>query len=514
MRETAKIDPGVVVGLGIRHLGPLDQCQTVAHAARLVGLVRLGDHQIDHRRDLEGAARRLARGRRMEDGHVDRDVGCGLAQRPVERDRRQPVAPRGRRARPGDEDVQRLEARPPKTGRQRPRQAPGVGQVQPLEVREAAQGGRDRAGQVVAPEGQPPEAGQIPQPRRDRAGQRVPAEIQPFEVRQAAQGGRDRAAQVVPPQRQPAQAGQAPQPRRKRAGQRVPAELQLLQVRQASQGGRDRAAQVVPPERQPAQAGQVPQPCRDRTGQRVPAELQLLQVCQTSQVARDRAGQSVLREGQPPEVRQAAQLAGDRTAQRVPVEVQLLEAGQASQRSGDGTGQAVVVETQPRDPARGAGRHPVPLAQRRRRLPARAVRPVGAAGRVVERLERLAVALRTGRRGGRHGYLLGGAQAVRIARGHRHRRRPRRPRHEPDGVAGYEDADRAGGAGRGRVGQRIVVGVAETGLHGHAGGGPRLGQRLGRDRADGLAAPLVTRPFIRCPPGGDPALRMSRASHS
>ena len=92
---------------------------------------------------------------------------------------------------------------------------------------------------------------------------------------------------------------------------------------------------------------------------------------------------------------------------------------------GSGAGQAVVAEIQSHDPAGGVGGHAVPLAQRRRRLPAGAFRPARAAGRVVDRLERRPV--RRGavlrRRGGRedgrghHDRQRGDARPPRIQRG-------------------------------------------------------------------------------------------------
>ena len=172
-------------------------------------------------------------------------------------------------------------------------------------------------------------------------------------------------------------------------------------------------------------------------------------------------------------------------------EVEHLEVRQAAERGGNGPGQTVVVEAQPRDPAGGVGRHAVPLAQRGRGLPARGVPPAGPAGGVVERLEHLAVAPRPGRRGGRHRYPLFGRQAVRIAGGHRHRRRPRRARHEPDGVSGHEGGDGFGPARRGRVGQLVFVGVGEPVREGHAGGRPRLGQGLRGNRTGGLGGAVA-----------------------
>ena len=71
--------------------------------ADCVGLVGLRDLQVDHRLDRGGAARRLARGRRIEDGDVDGDVRAGLARLRVELDRRLAVPPAGRRAGLGDQ---------------------------------------------------------------------------------------------------------------------------------------------------------------------------------------------------------------------------------------------------------------------------------------------------------------------------------------------------------------------------------------------------------------------------
>ena len=61
--EASEIELVPVAGLGVRHLGPVPQRDAMAHPARLVGLVRLGDHQVDHGLDGGGPARRPARGR-------------------------------------------------------------------------------------------------------------------------------------------------------------------------------------------------------------------------------------------------------------------------------------------------------------------------------------------------------------------------------------------------------------------------------------------------------------------
>ena len=78
IRETVDIQEGVA-RLGVLHLGPFDQHQAVLHTALLKGLVGLGDHQVDHCLDRGGPARRRARGRCIEDGDVDRDIGSDLA---------------------------------------------------------------------------------------------------------------------------------------------------------------------------------------------------------------------------------------------------------------------------------------------------------------------------------------------------------------------------------------------------------------------------------------------------
>ena len=68
--------------LGVLHLRSRHQRQAVVHATRLVGLVGLGDHQIDHRLDLGGPAGLLASGRRVDDGYVDGDLGSTSHSRP------------------------------------------------------------------------------------------------------------------------------------------------------------------------------------------------------------------------------------------------------------------------------------------------------------------------------------------------------------------------------------------------------------------------------------------------
>ena len=113
-------------GLGIPHLRPAHQRQTLLHAARRVGLVGLGDPEVDLGLDAGRAARRLARGRRIEDGDVYRDVRPRPARGPPELDGGQPFPPSGRRAGPGNEDVQLLESRLFQAGRKRSRQAPVV----------------------------------------------------------------------------------------------------------------------------------------------------------------------------------------------------------------------------------------------------------------------------------------------------------------------------------------------------------------------------------------------------
>ena len=336
-----------------------------------------------------------------------------------------------------------------------------------LQIREASQRGRDAAGQGVAAEVQPPEKGQVSQPPGDRAAQVVLVEVQPPEAHQTAQLARDR------------------------PGQLVVEETQQLESHEASQLAGDRTRQVVPADVQHLEPGEVPQPRRNRAGQRVRAQEEPVEAREVLQLARDRSGQRVVAELQPLQVLQAPQGPRDGTGQPVLAQVQPLEARQAAQHRRDRAGEAVVGEIQPRDATGGVRRHPVPLVQRRRQLPAGAVRPVLAAGRVVERLEHLAVVPRAGRRVDGHDQGLVGAQAVRIARGHRDRRRTGRPRREPDGVVRYEDANRAGVAGHGRVRQRVFVRVAEMGLHRHAEGRPRLGQRLGRDRVDGLGGAIA-----------------------
>lgn len=72
IRETVKIE-GRIARLRVLHLGSGHKRHSVAHAARLVGLVRLGDHQVDHRLDRGSAAGPRAGTRRIEDRHVDRN---------------------------------------------------------------------------------------------------------------------------------------------------------------------------------------------------------------------------------------------------------------------------------------------------------------------------------------------------------------------------------------------------------------------------------------------------------
>ena len=218
--ETDDVDQGFV-RLPVPDLGPRHQPQAVSDPALREGLVGLGDHQVDDRRDGRGAARRRARGRRMDDGHVEGDVRAGVARLRVELDRRVAVEPAGRRAGPGGEEVRALETRQPLRGRERSREAPVVRQRQPLEARQPAQHVRDGPGQVVPAERQRSEARQVPQLARNRARQRVCTETQEPEARQVPQPRRHRPGQVVPAERQRQEIDQAAQLARNRARQRV-----------------------------------------------------------------------------------------------------------------------------------------------------------------------------------------------------------------------------------------------------------------------------------------------------
>ena len=107
IRETH--DVGLAERLRIRHLGPSHQRHAVDYTARPVGLVGLGDHQVDLRLYRRSTARLRARDGRIDDGDIDRHVRSRSAQRPVEFDCRQPLLPSGRRTRLGHEDVHLLE---------------------------------------------------------------------------------------------------------------------------------------------------------------------------------------------------------------------------------------------------------------------------------------------------------------------------------------------------------------------------------------------------------------------
>ena len=437
IRETRDILTGEA-SLDVRHLLTGHQSQAVAHPADRIGLVGLGDHQVDQRLDSGGAAGRPARGGCVDDRDVDGHVPGRFAQPSIELEGRQPVPPRGRDARLRHEDVQVPELQLPQGGREPPRQTPVVAHVQFPEVAQVSQLGRDRTAQRVVFEGQPREVREVTQLGRDWAAQRVPPERQPGEVREVTQLGRDRAAQHVVFK-----------------GER-------REVGEVSQLDGDWPAQRVPPERQPPEVDQVPQPRRNPAAQVVAIEAQSLQVHQASQRGRNRAAQLVRAEVQPSEVHQAAyQPPRNRAAQRVGAEIQR------------------------RDPPVDVGRHPVPVVQRRRRLPVRAVPPARAARRVVEQLQHVALALRTGARDRCHRQLLSRAQAVRITRRHCHHGGPRGSRHEPDDVTRHDDGDRPLVARRGCVGQRIAVRVAEEGRYGQTACGARFGQRLRRYRADG-----------------------------
>ena len=434
--------------------------------ARGVGLVGLGDHQVDDRRDGRGAARLLSRRRRMEDGDVDGDVRSGSAHLPQELDSRQPVPPGGRRARRGREDVQLPEKRQLQAGWKRSRQAPGIGNDESLEVGQTAQPGRNRARQRGTGEAQRSETGEVSQPRRDRTGQRGMREVERLEVHQASELGRDRPRQRGTAEAQHYETGQVPQPRRNRTGQVVAAQEEVLEVHQASELGRDRAGQVVVAEVQPPEVGQVPQPRRDRAGQVVAGDVQPSRCSSLPSSAGMGPVKSLCSKSRTRRLARRPSSAGMGPIKSPQLEHQHLELAKAAQCGRDRTGQAVRVEQQSRDATVGIGGHSMPISQWRRRLPVPAVLPARAAGRVEEHLEHLAVALRAGGLGGRHCHGLGRAQAAGVARGHRHRRRPRRPRHEPDGVAGRDRRDRA------------------LGWCGPSSPGPRSGRRASRAPPD------------------------------
>ena len=58
------------------------------------------------------------------------------------------------------------------------------------------------------------------------------------------------------------------------------------------------------------------------------------------------------------------------------------------------------VENQLDDPAGGISLHPVPLTQRRRRVPVRYIPPKRAVGRIIKRLQHLSIRRRVGVKGG------------------------------------------------------------------------------------------------------------------
>ena len=207
--------------LDIRHLGPGHQGQALAHPAGRVGVVGLRDHEVDHRLDGGGAARRFARARGVEHRHVDGHVGIRVAQTAQETDGRQPLPPGGGRTGPGHVEAEVIERQLRQTGRKRPRELPVVGQVQELQARQVLELGRNRARQVVAAQVQVLEPRQVPEFGRDRARQLVPLEFHVFEPRQVPQLGRDRAGEVVVVDLQRAEVGQVPQPGRERSAQLI-----------------------------------------------------------------------------------------------------------------------------------------------------------------------------------------------------------------------------------------------------------------------------------------------------
>ena len=160
-------------------------------------LVRLGDPEVDHRLDRGGPARRLAHGRRVHDGQIDGEIRTGPAQIPEEIDCLQPLAPSGRRTRPGSPDVQLLETRQAQAVRKRPRYAPRVGQVHLAQIQEVPQRARDRTGQGVLVQRQDLQALQVPQRARDRTAQGVSLQGQTLEADEVSQARRNRAAQLV-----------------------------------------------------------------------------------------------------------------------------------------------------------------------------------------------------------------------------------------------------------------------------------------------------------------------------
>ena len=208
------------------------------------------------------------------------------------------------------------------------------------------------------------------QRRWNRAGQRVVVEVQVLQVREASQRARvcqlvgDRTGQRVHVDDEEPKAGQVSQPRRHGAGQPVPAQVQRLEVGQASQRAWNRAGQVVPGEVQPPELRQVPKRRGDAAGQRVPGERQR------------------------PEARQVAERGRNGAGEVVASEVEPAETGQAAQRRRQRAGEAVEAEIEPRDRPAASVVTPCQSPSGAGVFQAGAVRPVLAAGRVVERLER------------------------------------------------------------------------------------------------------------------------------
>ena len=147
--ETVKIP--IVVCLRVLHLFPGRQHNPLVHAAVPVGLVRLGDHEVDHRLDRRRPPLPPARRRRIEDRHVYR--GNPGRRHPAREPRR--VEPgRGRpglegRVRRGHAELGEVQVHPTQGRLQRQRERSGQvdveRQVQPPEVRQVVQFSRNRS---------------------------------------------------------------------------------------------------------------------------------------------------------------------------------------------------------------------------------------------------------------------------------------------------------------------------------------------------------------------------------
>ena len=93
VRQTPEVN--VLVDFGIFDLSRGDQRDTLFHATVRVGLIRRGDHEVDHRLDLGDTAGVSACRRRIENRHVDQGhrglrLSAGQPGGPEVRDRPQP----------------------------------------------------------------------------------------------------------------------------------------------------------------------------------------------------------------------------------------------------------------------------------------------------------------------------------------------------------------------------------------------------------------------------------------